>query len=108
MRAAISRQRACGARRRNSSARASARGSGERNGKPVASTMMSRMDASLTASIIPEMVERTVTFLQRVAALPTVLGLFAVMPYCAWQRGTNENTNGLVRPTGLKGPISVL
>jgi IS30 family transposase len=53
---------------------------------------------------LPRHLRRTMTFdngkefaEHEVLAAATGMGIYFAKPYCAWQRGTNENTNGLVR-----------
>jgi IS30 family transposase len=59
---------------------------------------------------LPKSLRRSVTFdngpeFQGHVELSTRLGIdvYFAEPYCAWQRGTNENTNGLVRQFFPKG-----
>lgn len=59
---------------------------------------------------LPERLRLTLTFdngkeFAEHEALSSMTGMhiYFVRPYCAWQRGTNENTNGLVRQYLPKG-----
>jgi IS30 family transposase len=52
---------------------------------------------------LPDHLRRTLTFdngkefaEHELLAAATGMGIYFAKPYCAWQRGTNENTNGLV------------
>ena len=61
-------------------------------------------------AVLPALLRRTITFdngkefaeHEQLAAAPG-LDVYFAKPYCAWQRGTNENTNGLVRQYWPKG-----
>jgi IS30 family transposase len=73
-----------------------------------APTVRQAMQAKLAA--LPALLRRTITFdngkefaqHQQLTAA-TGLDVYFARPYCAWQRGTNENTNGLVRQYWPKG-----
>ena len=59
---------------------------------------------------LPELLRRTITFdngkefaEHEQLAAATGINVYFAKPYCAWQRGTNENTNGLVRQYWPKG-----
>jgi transposase, IS30 family len=59
---------------------------------------------------LPDTLRRTTTFdngkefaeHERLSAV-TGMAIYFAQPYAAWQRGTNENTNGLVRQYLPKG-----
>jgi IS30 family transposase len=59
---------------------------------------------------LPALLRHTITFdngkefaeHEQLAAV-TGLDVYFAKPYCAWQRGTNENTNGLLRQYWPKG-----
>jgi transposase, IS30 family len=66
------------------------------------------MQGKLT--VLPALLRRTITFdngkefaEHEQLAAATGLDVYFAKPYCAWQRGTNENTNGLVRQYWPKG-----
>jgi IS30 family transposase len=73
-----------------------------------APTVRQAMQAKLT--VLPAVLRRTITFdngkefaEHEQLAAATGLDVYFANPYCAWQRGTNENTNGLVRQYWPKG-----
>lgn len=73
-----------------------------------APTVRQAMETKLTE--LPELLRRTITFdngkefaEHKQLADATGLDVYFANPYCAWQRGTNENTNGLVRQYWPKG-----
>ena len=73
-----------------------------------APTMRQAAESKLTA--LPALLRRSITFdngkefaeHEQLAAVTGVSVYFA-RPYCSWQRGTNENTNGLIRQYYPKG-----
>jgi IS30 family transposase len=59
---------------------------------------------------LPPHLRRTMTFdngkgfaEHEALAVATGMKIYFAQPYCSWQRGTNENTNGLVREFLPKG-----
>jgi transposase, IS30 family len=73
-----------------------------------AASVRQALEAQLTE--LPKMLRRTITFdngkefaEHKQLATATGLDVYFAKPYCAWQRGTNENTNGLVRQYWPKG-----
>jgi transposase, IS30 family len=83
-------------------------------------TLLARVDDLCAATVrwaaqrqltaLPAHLRRTVTFdngkefaEHEALAAATGMSIYFARPYCAWQRGTNENTNGLVRQYLPKG-----
>jgi IS30 family transposase len=73
-----------------------------------APTVRKAAESKLTP--LPELLRRTITFdngkefaEHEQLAAATQLDVYFARPYCAWQRGTNENTNGLIRQYFPKG-----
>jgi IS30 family transposase len=83
-------------------------------------TLLARVDNRRAATVrgaaqqqlaaLPPHLRRTLTFdngkefaEHEALAAATGMRIFFAKPYCAWQRGTNENTNGLVRQYLPKG-----
>jgi IS30 family transposase len=69
-----------------------------------------RQAAQQRLADLPRHLRRTMTFdngkefaEHEALAAATGMGVYFAKPYCAWQRGTNENTNGLVRQYLPKG-----
>ena len=69
-----------------------------------------RRAAQQRLAILPRHLRRTMTFdngkefaEHEALAAATGMSIYFARPYCAWQRGTNENTNGLVRHYLPKG-----
>jgi IS30 family transposase len=69
-----------------------------------------RLAAEQRLSPLPTFLRRTITFdngkefaEHPSLAATTGMSIYFARPYCAWQRGTNENTNGLVRQYLPKG-----
>jgi IS30 family transposase len=82
--------------------------------------MLARVDDLRSATVreaaqgrlspLPELLRRTMTFdngkefaEHRTLAAATGMSIYFARPYCAWQRGTNESTSGLVRQYLPKG-----
>jgi IS30 family transposase len=73
-----------------------------------APTMRQAAESKLVA--LPTLLRRTITFdngkefaeHEQLAAV-TGVDVYFAKPYCSWQRGTNENTNGLIRQYFPKG-----
>jgi hypothetical protein len=59
-------------------------------------------EASRDSHCFLSLVWQSLTLTLEVAAA-TGMSVFFARPYCAWQRGSNENTNGLVRQYLPKG-----
>ena len=83
-------------------------------------TMLTRVDDLRSQTVrqaaeqrltpLPEILRRTMTFdngkefaEHSLLAMATGMSIYFARPYCAWQRGSNENTNGLVRQYLPKG-----
>jgi transposase, IS30 family len=83
-------------------------------------TLLARVDDRRAATVrraaqqrlatLPRHLRRTMTFdngkefaEHELLAAATGMSIYFARPYCAWQRGTNENTNGLVRQYLPKG-----
>ena len=83
-------------------------------------TLLARVDNRRAATVrcaaeqqlaaLPPHLRRTLTFdngkefaEHEALAAATGMKIFFAQPYCSWQRGTNENTNGLVRQFLPKG-----
>ena len=83
-------------------------------------TMLTRVDDLRSQTVrqaaeqrltpLPEILRRTMTFdngkefaEHSLLAMTTGMSIYFARPYCAWQRGSNENTNGLVRQYLAKG-----
>jgi transposase, IS30 family len=69
-----------------------------------------RQAAMRQLEVLPDHLRRTMTFdngkefaEHKDLAQATGMSVYFAQPYCAWQRGTNENTNGLVRQYLPKG-----
>ena len=69
-----------------------------------------RLAAQRPLAELPQHLRRTLTFdngkefaEHEALAAATGMSVYFAKPYCAWQRGTNENTNGLVRQYLPKG-----
>ena len=73
-----------------------------------APTVREAAESKLTP--LPAMLRRTITFdngkefaEHEQLAAATGVNVYFARPYCSWQRGTNENTNGLIRQYFPKG-----
>lgn len=69
-----------------------------------------RRAAGVKLAQFPELLRLTPTFdngkecaAHRQLAASTGIDIYFAKPDCAWQRGANENTSGLVRQSGAKG-----